>query len=90
MLLYITCPVGSTRSRPTYEGTVFANVDEATCVRLVPSNSKNSLGGTHSQADELSTGPGASSTLPSGSSAAGASASTSCSVTPTVLQLPLL
>jgi hypothetical protein len=57
---------------------------------LVPSNSKNSVGGTHSHADELSIAPAAISTLPSGSSAAGASAIASCSVTPTVLQLPLL
>src|SRR5258708_4649159 len=88
--VYSTCPVGSTSRRPTYDGTCGASVDSATCVKLVPSNSKNSVGGPHSQAFWLSTGPGAIRTLPSGSSAAGASAATNCSVTPAVLQAPAL
>jgi hypothetical protein len=65
---------------------VEAWVGAATWVRLVPSNSKNSVGGAHWQA--LSTGPGASSTLPSGKSAAAASAITNCSIVPAGGQLP--
>jgi hypothetical protein len=47
----MTWPVGSTSKRPTKEGTCDAKVGCDTFVKLVPSNSKNTVGGTHSHAD---------------------------------------
>src|SRR3989442_12903277 len=79
-------PFGRTSNRPTYEGTFRSESGLAAGARLDPSNSKNLVGGTHSQT--LSTGLAAMSTLPLGSRAAGASAATNCSALPVGGQLP--